>query len=185
MPIVLLSKGAECRDRVAGAPPSLRLFIALWPGARVRQALATCRDATSWPAGTSVTPIDKLHLTLHFIGSVPAVRVAEVAAALQVPVHAFDLSLGVAEWWPGGVGVLRPRTVPKRLHQLHSDLAAALRQLALPVERRAFRPHVTLARGRAASQRVVSLVPVRWRVAGYALVQTMGDGSYHVLRRYR
>ncbi len=163
----------------------MRLFIALWPGPRVRQALAACRDRTPWPAGASPTATDKLHLTLHFIGSVPLARLAEIVTALQVPVRAFELHLDVAEHWRGGLAVLRPRTVPRPLHQLHADLAAALLRQAMPVERRAFRPHVTLARRSAASQPLASAEPVRWRVTGYALVQSMVDGSYTLLRRYR
>ena len=50
--------------------------------------------------------------------------------------HGFD----VAKCWRGGFAVVRPRTVPSSLRQLHADLAAALRCLALPVETRAFRP---------------------------------------------
>jgi 2'-5' RNA ligase len=160
------------------------LFIALWPGPRVRQALAACRDRTPWPASASPTATDKLHLTLHFIGSVPSVRVAEIATALQVPVRAFELRLDVAEHWHGGLAVLRPRTVPRRLHQLHADLAAALLRQALPVEPRVFRPHVTLAR-RSTSPPLASAEPVHWRVTGYALMQSMVDGSYRLLKRYR
>jgi 2'-5' RNA ligase len=162
-----------------------RLFIALWPSPRVRLALAACRDATRWPAGAAPVADEKLHVTLHFIGSVPAGRVAEVAAALQVPVQAFEWQLGAVACWHGGLAVLCPRTVPPRLQQLHGELAAALRQLALPVEARAFRPHVTLARRAPACQPVAPAEPVRWRVGGYALVQSMPDGRYQVLRRYR
>jgi 2'-5' RNA ligase len=163
---------------------SVRLFVALWPGPRVRQALAACRDGTQWPAGASPTATDKLHLTLHFIGSVPSGRIAEVAMGLEVPVPVFELPLEVAERWHNGLAVLRPRTVPQPLHQLHADLAKALLQLALPVEIRAFRPHVTLAR-RCTPSQPVAAEPVRWRVTGYALVQSVVDGTYRLLRRYR
>lgn len=171
-------------QRAARVQPSVRLFVALWPGRRVRQALAGCHGSTPWPPGASPTASNKLHLTLHFIGSVPVGRVAEVAAALQVPMHVFELRLDVAECWHGGLAVLRPRTVPRSMHQLRADLAAALRRLALPVETQAFRPHVTLARRSARTQPVALAEPVRWRVASYALVQSMVDGSYEILRRY-
>ena len=166
-------------------PPPARLFLALWPGPRVRQALAACRDATPWPAGASPTADDKLHVTLHFIGSVPAARVDEIGAALQVPVHRFELRLELAEVWHGALAVLRPRQVPDRLLQLHADLAAALRPLGLPVEARAFRPHVTLARRGGPARPLPPAEPIRWRLTGYALVQSRPDGRYQVLRRYR
>jgi 2'-5' RNA ligase len=162
-----------------------RLFVALWPGPRVRQALVARRDGLPWPAGAAPTPSDKLHLTLHFIGQVPAARVAEIAMALQVPVSPFELRLDLAEGWRGGVAVLRPSVPPPRLLRLHGDLAAALRQLSLPVETRAFRPHVTLARRAGAARPAAPTEPLRWRVAGYALVLSRPDGRYELLRRYR
>ncbi|MDO9285682.1 MAG: RNA 2',3'-cyclic phosphodiesterase [Aquabacterium sp.] len=172
--------------RVSGAPPPpQRLFIALWPGPRVRQALAACRDLSRWPAGASLTAVENLHLTLHFIGPVPADRIDEVAAALQVPMQAFELRLQATELWHGGIAVLLPSAVPDRLQQLQADLAEALRLLALPVEVRAFRPHVTLARRAGRQPPLAPAVPLRWRVAGYALVQSLGGGRYRVLRRYR
>lgn len=175
--------GAALAPPGVGAAPTARLFVALWPGTRVRQTLAACRDRTPWPPGAAPTATDKLHVTLHFIGSVPAARVAEVAAALQVPVPAFELRLDVAECWNGGLAVLRPRIVPARLQQLHTELAAALRRLELPVEARPFRPHVTLAR--RAAPPLPPVEPLRWRVGGYALVQSTRDGRYRLLARYR
>lgn len=165
--------------------PSQRLFIALWPGPRVRQALAACRDLGPWPAGATPTATENLHLTLHFIGPVPAGRIDEVAAGLQVPMLAFDLRLQTTEVWHGGIAVLRPRTVPARLQQLHADLAEALRRLGLPVEARAFHPHVTLARRAGPQPPMAPSAPARWQVAGYALVQSLGGGRYSVLQRYR
>lgn len=164
---------------------SARLFVALWPDARVRQALVARRDAMSLPPGAAPTATDKLHLTLHFIGSVPAARVAEITAALQVPVQPFELRLELTEGWRGGLAVLRPIVLPPHLLQLHADLATALRQLSLPVETRAFRPHVTLARRAGPARPAAPAEPLRWRVAAYALVQSRADGRYELLRRYR
>ena len=183
--------GAQPQESAAPRPPggapaqtSLRLFVALWPGPRVRQALAACRDLVR-PAGSSPVATEKLHLTLHFIGSVPAARLAEIEAGLAVPARAFTLCLDAAEHWRGGVAVLRAGTVPPRLQELHADLAAALRRLALPVEARAFHPHVTLARRAAPRpQSPTPVAPVRWRVTGHALVHSQPDGRYLVLRRY-
>ena len=182
---MLRQRGQSMPDAERGAVPRpLRLFVALWPGASVRRALATCRDGTVWPAAAAPTPSAKLHLTLHFIGSVPAARVAELGAALQVRAPAFDLCLDLAECWRNGVAVLRPGVVPEPLLRLHADLAEVLRRLGLPVETRAFRPHVTLAR-RATPGQTVAARPVHWRVSGHALVQSTDDGRYQVLLRCR
>lgn len=167
------------------AAPSARLFVALWPGARVRQALAACRDCQRWSPGAAPTRDDKLHLTLHFIGAVPLARLNEVAAGLQVPFRPFVLRLDAIECWRGGLAVLRPQAPPPRLLQLHADLAAVLRRLELPLQARAFRPHVTLARRNLPAQPLTPSEPVRWRVNGYALVRSLPDGCYETLRQYR
>jgi hypothetical protein len=40
----------------SAAGTSKRLFIALWPDARVRAALAARRDAWQWPPGATPVP---------------------------------------------------------------------------------------------------------------------------------
>lgn len=170
------------------ATPSARLFglfVALWPDACVRQALAVCRDRQHWPPGAPPTRDDKLHLTLHFIGAVPLTRLAEVAGGLQVPVRPFVLRLDALECWRGGLAVLLPQAPPPRLWQLHEELAAALRRLALPLQAQAFRPHVTLARRALPAQALTLGERVSWRVSGYALVRSLPDGRYETLRQYR
>jgi 2'-5' RNA ligase len=155
----------------AGTTAPQRLFLALWPDAAVRRALAARRDRFAWPAGAAPVADARLHLTLHFIGDVPATRVPGLRAALRVAASPFDLVLDRAEVWAGGLVVLRPAAVPPPLAELQARLAAALQAAALPVERRPFRPHVTLAR-RAAGVARPALRPVHWAVTGYALVHS-------------
>jgi len=168
-------------------PPSARLFIALWPGATVRARLAAWRDAWHWPAGTSPTADERLHLTLHFIGSVPRARLDEIETALAVPGRRFELTFGHAELWHGGIAVLRPDATPLALAALHAALADRLHGLGLRVEDRPFKAHVTFAR-KAFGARPPSNAPhtLRWSVRGHALVESrMGrGGGYVVLRRY-
>lgn len=165
--------------------PAARLFIALWPSPRVRAGLASRRDALAWPPGAAPVPDAKLHLTLHFLGSVPLGRVPAIAAALPAPGAAFELRLDALEAWHGGLVVLRPRVVPPALAALHATLGVALRGLGLPVEARAFRPHVTLARRAAGTllRPAASEPPLRWRATRAVLAQSMPDGRYRVLAR--
>ena len=89
---------------------------------------------------------ERLHLTLHFLGDVPAQRVADIARGLRVPAEPFDLTLGHGEVWPNGVAVLRPFAMPPALTRLHAALAIALAGLQVPLDARPYKPHVTLAR---------------------------------------
>lgn len=86
-----------------------------------------------------------------------------------------------------GLAVLQPHATPSRLLQLHDALRQALQRLELPGESMEdFRPHITLAR-RAVGAVPPALEPVlRWRVRGYALVESMHEpaGQYGLVQRY-
>jgi len=169
----------------APRPTTLRLFIALWPGPVTRQRLADWCDGWTWPAQAARVAPPQLHLTLHFIGAVPAERLPELARALALPGAAVArgaLHFGRPELWPRGLAVASPLEVPEALQQLHARLGQALQGLGLPVEARAYRPHVTLARKAAGAQPNPEPLRLRWPVGGYALVQSAG--SYRTLRRY-
>ncbi len=171
-----------------GAPATgrVRLFLARWPGEATRRRLAAWRDCWRWPPGTAVVPDARLHVTLHFLGAVPQSDVACLIDALAVPFEPFALRLGAPAQWPGGIAALVPDAVPPGLLRLHADLGAALRGLGLPVEARAYRPHVTLARRAAGAQAPDASPALHWPVRAWVLVQsTLGpSGGYRVLRRF-
>lgn len=159
-----------------------RLFIALWPDSAERAALAAWRDAWTWPRHATPVRTERLHATLHFLGEVPAERIAPLTAALQVPAAPFTLELGQCALWPHGIAVLEPAGVPQELLKLHDSLGQVLRGLALPVDPRPYRPHVTMARRAANAVAPGSGPRIRWPVGHYALVSS-ADG-YTVLQRY-
>ena len=164
-------------------PPFARLFLALWPGPAALQSLAQWQRRWTWPRTAAVVPAERLHLTLHFIGQVPTARLPELVHGLAVPMRRFDLAFGHPEVWPRGLAVLCADAVPGPLADLHAQLQAALRRLALPVETRLFRPHVTLARKARGAVPPAEPLRLSWRAAGYALVQS--QGGYRTLQHYR
>jgi 2'-5' RNA ligase len=165
----------------AGKP--LRLFIALWPGEALRRAISSWQHAWSWPPRAALVKPDRLHLTLHFLGDVPASRLPQLVGGLKTRVEPFTLALGQAEVWPNGVALLRPDTTPTALAWLQAALRRDLEALELPVETRPYRAHVTLAR------RAHGAIPpqqgpgLRWGVdSGYVLVRSLAGGAgYDVL----
>lgn len=167
----------------AAPAATTRLFLALWPGPAAPRALAAWQARWAWPAGAAVVAPERLHVTVHFIGPVATERLPELAQALSVPVPRFDLVFDRVERWPRGLAVLCPSALPDALAALHAQLQAALQRQALPVEQRAYRPHLTLARKAAGALAPAATPALRWSVRGYALVQS--QNGYHTLQHYR
>ncbi len=129
---------------------------------------------------------ERLHLTLHFLGSLPRQRLPELSNGLRVAFEPFELVLDRAEIWPNGLVVLRAGSPAAALQALHGRLGDALRALGLIPEKRRFRPHVTLARRAAGSIPPIASAELRWQVASYTLVESLagGAGGYLVQQRY-
>jgi 2'-5' RNA ligase len=163
-----------------------RMFIALWPDPAVRALLSQWRDGYAWPKSASPVRTEQLHVTLHFLGNIPRVRVPELVQALEVPFAPFELALGHSELWRGGVAVLSPDVVPAPLLALHAALGKALERLELPLEQRAYKPHVTLARRAGPVLPPIEGPPIRWQVDRYTLMESkLGAGAeYGVVQAY-
>jgi RNA 2',3'-cyclic 3'-phosphodiesterase len=135
-------------------PESARLFAALEVPVPVRTALMTWRTAQlAHVAGLRATQPDaqSLHVTLCFLGSQPVADIAPIAEACRVAA-AYPrpaLSIGRPLWLP----VRRPRVLTVEidddggLRAVQTALATALGHGGwFEPERRAFLPHVTVAR---------------------------------------
>jgi len=179
-----MSKPQHKQERKGNNDNSSRLYLALWPDRDTQNRLQSMRHTWTWPQDASVVKPESLHLTLHFLGAVPDIRIPELVRALTVPVQPFDLILSRPQLWPQGVAVLKPSSVPAELMQLHDSLGTALRTLEIPIETRTYRPHVTLARNAALAIPPTShqVQPVLWHVAGYALVKS--HNGYCILQSY-
>lgn len=141
----------------------MRIFVALDLPEDLRASLAALADRV--PVGRRV-PAENLHLTLAFLGEVDGVGVQsahEALAALTpkpafIRVDGFDLLVGRA----GGVLCLRA----PGSEVLHGQVMRALRAAGLALERRRYRPHVSLVRlpGRSGGR---SGGPVREQLDGF------------------
>lgn len=131
----------------------LRLFVAVDIGASVRAALAErirllrrTHPRVKWVAA------ENIHLTLAFLGEVPAERVDGIGSAMDAVAAGFPVfSCGVRGL--GWFGSPRsPRVVwagfepEPELLRMQAGVAAALRDLGFVPEDRPFHPHLTLGR---------------------------------------
>lgn len=173
-------------DRPLPAAAQARLFLALCPGAQIQAAVAAHAQAWRWNADAARYAPPDWHVTLHFIGAVPRGRLDELRAALAVPVRPFELRFGEPALWPHGLAVLLPLAVPSALQALHDALGQRLRQLGLPTDERAYRPHLTLARRAVRAQPPAQWPAWGWRVQDYVLMESTGrpEARYRVLQHY-
>ena len=113
---------------------------------RLKVAIGQTRATVKW-----VRP-EQMHLTLVFLGEVAETRAQAIVDAIgqPVPQPPFDLAFA-------GIGVFPPRGAPNVLWigasageapsvELQRQLADRVAQLGIPLERRPFHPHLTLAR---------------------------------------
>jgi RNA 2',3'-cyclic 3'-phosphodiesterase len=171
---------------------SQRLFFALWPDDPQRQALLdVIRSLRLEPTGRAV-PADNLHVTLAFLGNVPANQLPALrtlGSAGQCPEG--GLVFDRLAWWPKArllclEASLLPPTLAAAIDAFHEDL----RRAGFKIERRPFRAHITVARNAAApafDPPVLSIPPFIWPLQGVALVASTPtpEGSvYQVVERY-
>lgn len=132
----------------------IRSFIAIELPDEIRHALAEVqKNLRRDVGGVRWVEPGSIHLTLKFLGDIPAEQIQPIAAAaMGVVQDEPPLSLGVS-----GLGAFpnprRPRVIwvgiegdVERLGRLQTRLEEALGPLGFPREERAFRPHLTVGR---------------------------------------
>jgi 2'-5' RNA ligase len=123
-----------------------RLFVAIRPPQEVRDLLIDAMDdspALRWVGD------EQLHLTLRFIGEVERPLANDVAAALgRIRSPAFELAVtGIGRFEQRKGGALWAGVEPRPpVADLAAKVERACVQAGLEPERRAFHPHITLAR---------------------------------------
>jgi 2'-5' RNA ligase len=154
----------------------MRLFIALELPSEVKQVLAATQQRLRRSGQHPVkwVSVDKVHLTLHFLGNVEAEQVPALLAALEeiraASMPAASLHLAEVGAFPN---LRRPQTVwvgvggaIQLLQQLQQDVGQAIEPLGFAPETRPFRPHLTLGRVRR------DATPPQQRSLGAVLAET-------------
>jgi 2'-5' RNA ligase len=141
------------RDKDEGS--ELRLFVACELPSEMRAALTALQDALRRQGAPPVRWVrpEGIHLTLKFLGAVPAQRVNDICAALAPTVEGIR-PLGLSLGSLGAFGGRRGARVVwvgiegdvDRVAELQRRVEAALGRLGFRPEDRPFSPHLTLAR---------------------------------------
>lgn len=172
-------------------PRSHRVFFALWPGAEARSHLAALGHAMVGSGGRAMRPAS-LHLTLAFIGAVATEQLDTLrGVADEIRAGPFELSLDRLGFWPQrGILWAGCRQPPSPLRRLSERLDAGLVAAGFPLQRpegKGLVPHVTLARRVRCRDLPRLETPIRWRVDGFALVESHlhpSAASYRTLSEF-
>lgn len=161
-----------------------RLFVGLMAPANVQAELSAYQWKWTWSRATKITPPERLHITLAFLGDVDAKHEAALCSWLDsVKVERFDLTLGKPALFEGGIAVVTP-SLSAALDELQEKVAAVAAWSDVGVERKPWVPHVTLARNVDVHEVPSRPLWVRWPVRGFELVCSSGD-AYQVLRTWK
>lgn len=157
-----------------------RLFVAIRPPDLVRDLLIDAMDdspALRWVGD------DNLHLTLRFIGEVERPLANDIADSLgRLAFPAFALRIaGVGKFEQRNGGALWAGVEPRKpVSELAAKVERACTRVGLEPERRAFHPHVTLARWNRRNAEAVdsflrrnaALASEPFEVASFTLVES-------------
>lgn len=168
----------------------MRLFFALWPEPSTQQAWHLDLAPYLAALGGRRVPAANLHLTLAFLGDVRGNRMNELLRlGDDLPRTALVLRFDHLEYWKKpGLACLRPTHSPPVLERLAGQLGTGLQMAGFAVEKRHFKPHVTLARDVPAGMASLPLWPVvEWRPPAVALLRsrlTPEGSKYAVLQEW-
>ena len=164
----------------SSSPSTARLFYALWPDARTRDALAALQAPVR---GRKVTPAN-LHLTLAFLGSQPRASLPLLDSLLdKLPDQRFTLNIDSYGYFSKArIAWAGPSSPPDTLLWTYNALVNALDEAQVAFKSATgFRPHVTLARDAERVAQDPGLIPaVSWPVSTLALVESVPvQGGVH------
>jgi 2'-5' RNA ligase len=166
-----------------------RLFFALWPSAEARARLVASVAPVIEGCGGIPVPMDNLHLTLVFLGSVPEEQLADVravAAGIRVPPIA--VTLDQIEYWRKPQMLCATASAPAPdAAALATSLFRALVEQEFSPDSKPFRVHLTLVRKAGRAVAPLPMPPVRMEFEDFALIESRTESTgaaYSVLGKW-
>ena len=164
----------------------MRLFVAAPLSPAAREMLAQAMKALRRQGGGTFTRPENLHVTLAFLGETDRLAAAEAAIGRCCLTAPFPVTVGGLGrfgdlWWTG------VREEGNRLAALAAAVQEQLRAEGFPIERRAWKPHITLVRRWQGGTPSVQLPPTAMEVDRIFLMESArreGRLTYTPLRQW-
>jgi len=130
----------------------MRVFIAIDLPNEVRDTLREVQHELR-PLTNSVRWVapESIHITLKFVGEIPEKRIAEIDTALTgLTWKRFNVTVRGVGFFPGtrSPRVFWAGLAAPTMKELAEEIDIRMERLGFDKEKRAFRPHITLARAR-------------------------------------
>jgi 2'-5' RNA ligase len=165
-----------------------RLFFALWPDARQREALRDPINSVAKSVEGRHVDRRNWHITLAFVGAFPENRIPILhEKAAEIEVEPFRLNLDRMEFWPRPkVAVVTAPVVPPEMQRLVDQIEAALSEVGIRPEERRLRPHITIVRNARSftTERLARRATTEW--SGFDLIESSsmpGGATYTPLKQ--
>jgi 2'-5' RNA ligase len=152
-----------------------RLFFALWPNRQQRDAIRHTLDPLLQLLEGKVVPRENWHVTLLFIGNFPVERIPALEAAVHdIRAAPFRIRFEQLSFWPKPrIACLEASTVPPALHLLVSRLREVAGKFDIPLDERAYRPHVTAIRSVRPFESRALAQPLELSWSGFRLLESV------------
>jgi 2'-5' RNA ligase len=164
-----------------------RVFFAVWPDAASAQALHQVARTAADICGGRIMRRDGMHVTLAFLGDIPAERVAAATRVADgIAAEAFTLTLDRLGYWRHN-RILWAGGVSPRLTFVAAALVDGLRAADFALDARPFVPHLTLLRDAYCGEPPPLPPGIGWSVNEFVLAESRlsGDGArYEIVGRW-
>jgi 2'-5' RNA ligase len=166
----------------------MRVFFGIFPDPETQMRIARLADGLDLDGSPSRVPAQNYHMTLAFVGEVPASQLSTLLAIGGTQQSCgFTVRFDACEYWPEAkVVVLAAREVPAALirlwQRLHADLAGhkltSKHRRADAGER--LRPHVTMARRVSRSPGLPATAAFACSMQSFSLIRSSTVGARSV-----
>ena len=163
-----------------------RFFFALWPDNSTREAIIKCRS--QWTISGRMTDRSNLHITVVFLGKLNINQLQNIIKqAEKIVCPNFEICLNHSGYFKNSRAAwLGLEFIPDSLIQLHRQLLEAADISHIPVTRKTYTPHVTLARKSSSlSKQIIS--PMVWHVNDFVLLESIDTNTgvkYQIVKRF-